>query len=132
MITMSRANSNVAGSRYALICNIYLPTGVTVSDVPSVQWKRPSGGSVTGTVGTVFSSSVSEVHRHYISQLTFNPLTLSDEGDYTCTATYTLGGHTSPSVTSGAYSISVVSKYTNSIILIIIFLDGHSQTCCNQ
>ena len=90
MISVSRAHSDLAGSGFVLICNIALPTGVTVSGVPSVQWRRPSGGSATGTVFPVGESL-------YNSQLIFNPLTLSDGGDYTCTATYSLGGHTSPS-----------------------------------
>ena len=106
MTAVSSADSDVAGSRRVLICNIYLPTGVTVSDVPSVQWKGPSGRSTTGTV---FSAGFSGGKSLYISQLIFNPLTLSDGGDYTCTATYSFGGHTSPSGTS-THSISVISK----------------------
>ena len=112
-ITVNRAGSDQAGSRYVLICTIILPTGVTVSDVPSVQWRRPSGGSTTGNVvsggvsGGVSGSSV------YISQLTLDPLTLSDGGDYTCTATYSLGGQTSPSGMD-TFSIFVISKCTNS------------------
>ena len=108
MITVSRAESNQAGSRFVLICNIYLPTGVTVSGVPSVEWRRPSGGSATGNVFSGGGNSL------YISQLIFNPLTLSDGGDYTCTATYNLGGHTSPSGMD-TFSFSVISKCTNKI-----------------
>ena len=101
-ITVNRAGSDQAGSRLVLICNIFLPTGVTVSDVPSVQWRRPSGGSATGNV-------VSGGGSVYISQLILDPLTLSDGGDYTCTATYSLGGHTSPSGMD-TFSLSVMSK----------------------
>ena len=43
-----------------------------------------------------------------MSQLILDPLTLSDGGDYICTATYSLGGQTSPSVMS-ALSFSVIS-----------------------
>ena len=108
MITVSSAESNMAGSRRVLICNIVLPTGVTISDLPSLQWRRPSGGSATGK----FVSGDGSV---YINQLILNPLTLSDGGDYTCTATYSLGGQTSPSVMR-VFSFSVVSKFSNSII----------------
>ena len=115
MITVSRAELNQIGSRFVLICNIALPTGVTVSGVPSVEWRRPSGGSATGNVfsGGV-SGGVSGDRSLYISQLILDPLTLSDGGDYTCTATYSLGRQTSPS-RQYTYSISVISKCTNSI-----------------
>ena len=106
-ITVSSAGSIQVGSRVVLICNI--ATGVTVSGVPSVQWGRPSGGSDTGNV---FSGGVSGGSSLYISQLILDPLTLSDGGDYTCTATYSLGGQTSPSGT-GTYSLSVISKLVN-------------------
>ena len=102
MIRVSNTGQNQAGSRYVLICNIAHPTGVTVSGVPSVQWRRPSGGSTTGNL---VSGSVSL----YVSQLIFDPLTLSDGGDYTCTATYSLGGQTSPSGMD-THRISVMSK----------------------
>ena len=115
MITVSNAGQNQAGSRHVLICNIFLPTGVTVSGVPSVQWRRPSGGSATGNV---FSAGVSGGKSLYMSQLILDPLTLSDGGDYTCTVTYSLGGQTSASGT-GANNIFVISKYTNSIIIIL-------------
>ena len=105
---MSRVESDQAGSRFVLICNIYLPTGVTVSDVPSVEWRRPSEGSATGNVFSGGGNSL------YISQLIFDPLTLSDGGDYTCIATYSLGGHTSPSGMD-THRISVISKCTNRI-----------------
>ena len=56
---------------------------------PDVQWAGPglSGdttGTVTGSGGT------------YTSELPLNPLSPSHGGDYTCTATYTVDGQTSP------------------------------------
>ena len=107
MITVFGAGSNVAGSRYIVQCIITLPTGVTVSDVPSVEWRRPSGESTTG-------NNISGSGRLYMSQLILDPLTLSDGGDYTCTATYNSGGQTSPSGMS-AFSFSAISKYRNYI-----------------
>ena len=85
-----------------------LPTGVTVSGVPSVQWIRPSGESATGNV---VSGGVSGGRSIYISQLILNPLTLSDGGDYTCTVTYSLGGEIFPGMAN--YMISVTSKCVN-------------------
>ena len=56
---------------------------------PDVQWEGPglSGdttGTVTGSGGT------------YTSELPLNPLSPSNGGDYTCTASYTVDGQTSP------------------------------------
>ena len=86
---------------------------MTVSGLPSFQWSRPSGGSATGNIvlGDV-SGGVSGGSSLYISYLTLNPLTLSDGGDYTCTATYSFGGQISPRGT-GTHSISVISKSVN-------------------
>ena len=109
MITVSSAESGQAGSRYVLNCNIYLPTGVTVSDVPIVQWRRPSA------TGNVVPGGVSGGGSVYMSQLILDPLTLADGGDYTCTATYTLGGQVSPSGT-GTYNLSVISKLVRLIL----------------
>ena len=104
MITVSSADSDVAGSRRVFICNIALPTGVTVSGLPSVQWRRPSGRSASGNI-------ISGSGSPYMSQLILDPLTLSDGGDYTCTVTYSLGGQTSPSGMSVS-SFFVISKCT--------------------
>ena len=105
MITVSNTGENQVGSMYTMICNIFLPTGVTVSGVPSVQWIQPSGWSTTGTA---VSGGVSGNSSLYISQLILSSLTLSDGGDYTCTATYSLGGQTSSGM--GTHRISVMSK----------------------
>ena len=108
MIAVTNAGSNQPGSRFVLVCNIALPTGVTVSGISRVEWRRPSGGSATGNV---VSGGVSGGGSFYISQLILDPLTLSDGGDYTCTVTYSLGGQTSPSGMSVS-SFSVISKCT--------------------
>ena len=99
MVRVTSTGSGQPGSRYVLNCSISLPTGVTVSDISSVQWRKPSGGSVTDNNNISGGGSV------YISQLILDPLTLSDGGDYTCTATYSLGGQT-----MATHSISVMSK----------------------
>ena len=85
---------------------------MTISGLPSVQWSRPSGGSATGNV---VLGDVSGGSSLYISYLILNPLTLSDGGDYTCTATYCMGGQISPRGT-GTHSI-VISKLVNIITI---------------
>ena len=85
-VAVAGSGSATVGSSYTLTCTVTLPTGVAVT--PDVQWAGPglSGNTtwtVTGSGGT------------YTSELPLNPLSPSHGGDYTCTATYTVGGQTS-------------------------------------
>ena len=80
-VTVAAPGPAMAGSSLTLTCTVTLPTGV--SETPTVQWEGP-GLSTTGSVGGSGSN--------YTSQQTLDPLTLSQAGDYTCTATYTVDG----------------------------------------
>ena len=53
-----------------------------------------------------------------MSQLILDPLTLSDGGDYTCTATYSLGGQTSPSGMD-THRLSIMSKWEIIVVMIL-------------
>ena len=88
------------GSSYTLTCTVTLPTGVAVT--PDVQWEGP--GLSGDTTGTVAGSGGT-----YTSELPLNPLSPSHGGDYTCTATYTVGGQTSPEGRD-TLSVSVMSE----------------------
>ena len=78
----------IAGSSFTLTCTISLPAGVLV--VPDVRWQGPAV-----TAGSA-PSTVTGLGPTYTSELTINPLTLSHGGQYTCTASYTVDGGTSP------------------------------------
>ena len=80
-MTVTASGSAMAGSSLTLTCTVTLPTGV--SETPTVQWEGP-GLSATGSVGGSGNN--------YTSQQTLDPLTLSQTGDYTCIATYTVDG----------------------------------------
>ena len=97
-MTVAAPGSAMAGSSLALTCTVTLPTGV--SEIPTVQWEGP-GLSTTGSVGGSGST--------YTSQQTLDPLTLSQAGDYTCTATYTENGETSPGG-SDTVTVTVTSE----------------------
>ena len=73
----------MAGSTdYSLVCDI-----TSLSDTPpSVTWTLPSAAT-TETGATVASGDQS-----YVNTLPLTPLTGDDEGEYTCTAQYTLNG----------------------------------------
>ena len=97
-VTVAAPGSAMAGSSLTLTCTVTLPTGV--SETPTVQWEGP-GLSTTGSVGGSGST--------YTSQQTLAPLTLSQAGDYTCTATYTENGETSPEG-SDTVTVTVTSE----------------------
>ena len=99
-VQVTGSGSATVGSSYTLTCTVTLPTGVAVT--PDVQWAGPglSGDTtwtVTGSGGT------------YTSELPLNPLSPSHGGDYTCTATYTVGGQTSLE-RRGTITVTVMSE----------------------
>ena len=74
------------GVPFTLDCTITLSHRVRDSSV-SIQWQGPS----TDEQPTV--ESVSD-ERVVVNELILDPLTLAHGGDYTCTAVYTVDGHT--------------------------------------
>ena len=80
--------SAVAGSTdYSLVCDV--TTIPSLSDTPpSVTWTLPSAAT-TETGATVASGG-----QNYVSRLPLTPLTDDHEGEYTCTAQYTVNGAT--------------------------------------
>ena len=78
--------SREIGVPFTLICTVTLSHRARDSSV-SIQWQGPS----TDDQPTVdrFSDNTLLIH-----ELTLGPLTLAQGGDYTCTAEYTVDGHT--------------------------------------
>ena len=100
-VEVEGSGSGVVGSLYTLTCT------VTVSDRPasgssvSIQWQGPAGLSHSDDNDTTDNRVV-------VSQLALDPLTLAHGGAYTCTAEYTVNGHTTTK--SGNRAVSVTSK----------------------
>ena len=77
--------SSEVGSSSVLTCTVTLSHRARHSTV-SIQWQGPSTdrqGYINLKQDTLF-----------INELTLDPLTLADGGDYYCTAHYTADGHT--------------------------------------
>ena len=85
-VSVRSEGSAVAGSTdYSLVCDV--TTIPSLSDTPpSVTWTLPSAAT-TETGATVANGGLS-----YVSRLPLTPLTGDREGEYTCTAQYTLNG----------------------------------------
>ena len=84
-VSVRSEGSAVAGSTdYSLVCDI--TTIPSLSDTPpAVTWTLPSAATVTG-------ATVANEGQNYVSRLPLIPLTGDHEGEYTCTAQYTLNG----------------------------------------
>ena len=95
--------STVAGNTYSLVCSVTEDVaGLTGS--PSVQWIGPDGSTAVSTTGSMSNQTSSSL------TLTFQPLTTSSGGLYTCLATLP-----SPAVTgdiTANTSLEVIVKST--------------------
>ena len=83
-VFLTGSGSKEFGASYILTCTVTLshrPRGSSVS----IQWQGPS---------TDEQRNINLEEYTFINELTLDPLTLADGGDYTCTAHYTAGGHT--------------------------------------
>ena len=105
-VTLSGSGSRVAGTSYTLTCTVTPPTGVQFdsSFPPNVQWSGPDTTVLTATVPSQISSGV------YVSNITLNPLQETHSGQYSCSASYCLGGISSEVVTEKV-TIIVLSEF---------------------
>ena len=78
--------SREIGVPFTLTCTVTLSQRVRDSSV-SIQWQGP----YTDDQPTVDRFSDNEI---IVNELNLGPLTLAHGGDYTCTAVYTVDGHT--------------------------------------
>ena len=96
-VFLTETISREIGVPFTLTCTVTLSHRVRGSSV-SIQWQGPS------TAGQERASDDEVI----IKELTLGPLTLAHGGDYTCTAVYTVGGHTA-TVSSDVESVSELS-----------------------
>ena len=99
--------SREIGVPFTLACTVTLSHRARDSSV-SIQWQGPS----TDDQPTVDRFSDNTL---VIKELTLGPLTLAHGGDYTCTAEYTVDGHT-VTVRSGVKSVVPISELSPQFI----------------
>ena len=104
---VTSSNSREIGVPFTLTCTVTLSHRVRDSSV-SIQWHGPS----TDDQPTVESVSDDE---GVVTELILGPLTLAHGGDYTCTAVYTVGGHTA-TVRSYVESVVPISELSPQFI----------------
>ena len=96
VVSVGYSGSALLGSTdYALFCNITIPlsTGTISLLIVSGAWRYPCG-TVQDLLVTETPTDGDDLK--FFSRLSLSPLTHDDEGDYTCTACYTVGGVRSP------------------------------------
>ena len=112
---MRNEGSAVAGStNYTLICTIKLP--MINAEMPTVVWTLPSSSLIVGETG-------SNGDNIYYTRLPLSPLTHEDEGDYTCSAYYTVGGVRSPTATRD-YHVTVQTPAPTDDVSMTVALMG--------
>ena len=79
-VSITTPGTNTAGETYSLVCSVIV-TGST--DTPTITWLDPMNSQVPSEMVSTTGS---------MSTLTFDPLSASHAGTYTCRAT--LGGAT--------------------------------------
>ena len=102
--------SREIGVPFTLACTVTLSHRVRDSSV-SIQWQGPS----TDGQPTVDRFSDDE---EVVNELILDPLTLAHGGDYTCTAVYTVDGHTA-TARSGVESVVPISGLSPQFITIL-------------
>ena len=97
--------SREIGVPFILTCTVTLSHRVRDSSV-SIQWQGPS---------TDEQPTVDRITELLTNDLVLGPLTLAHGGDYTCTAVYTVDGHTA-TVRSGVESVVPTSELSPQFI----------------
>ena len=105
MVRLSESGSTVAGASYTLTCTVTLPSGVQLDDSvpPDIQWSWPD------TIRLI-PTEPSQISSVYISTITLNPLQETHSGQYSCSASYSLGGISSEVVTD-EMTVTVISEF---------------------
>ena len=106
VVSMGHSGSAVNGSTdYVLFCTLTIPplTGIIFTLRVNILWRYPSG-KVQNFPRTEIPTDGDDLK--FYSRLSLSPLTHDDEGDYTCTAYYTVVGVRSP-MTDQTYQVMI-------------------------
>ena len=107
-VTLSESGPRVAEATYALTCTVTLPSGVQLNDSvpPTIQWPE---------LNTTIPRILQNRNGTYVRILTLNPLHERHSGQYSCSASYSLGGISSEVVTD-EMNVTVISEFIMSCL----------------
>ena len=114
VITLSHTPPLYAGTSLTLTCTVTLNHNVNNNESVVTEWKAPR--HIAGDRYSV-TSVMRESDSSYSTSLVISPLTVQDDGMYTCTAKVTGGANVQSATAHGAVTITVMGKYVLSCIL---------------
>ena len=100
-VSMTASGTNTAGETYSLVCSVSAPSE------PTITW-LDDGVQITSDSSRTVSATTRDGSNGYFSTLTFNPLSASYAGTYTCNAT--VNGE----MATDTETVTVQSKYYRS------------------
>ena len=107
-INLSHTAPLYAGTSLTLTCTVTLDSNVNNDERVVTEWNGPR--QIAGDRYSV--TSVMRVSdSSYNGSLVVGPLTVQDDGMYTCTTTVTGGANVQSATAHGAVTITVMSKY---------------------
>ena len=78
--SINPTGNNIAGERYSLVCSVTAPSQ------PTIIWLDNGGMAISSDSSRTVSATTGDSSNGYSSTLTFNPLSASHAGNYTCRA----------------------------------------------
>ena len=106
-ITLSHTAPLYAGTSLTLTCTVTLDPNVNNNETVVTEWKGPR------QIGDRYSVTpvTREPDSSYSGSIVISPLTVQDDGMYTCIATVTGGANVQSATAHGAVTITVMGEY---------------------
>lgn len=105
LINPSSTGIQTAGTAYTITC-IALKSASGFSQSPQVMWRNPNGNLVANGGGITLGNPVSDSLRT-VQALTFNTLSTSEAGAYSCEATLSSSALTTSYQVNQSHTVSV-------------------------
>ena len=108
VITLGHTPPLYVGTSLTLTCSVTLDPNVNNNESVVTEWNGPR--QIAGDRYSV-TPAMRESDSSYNGSLVVGPLTVQDDGMYTCTTTVTGGANVQSATAHGAVTITVMSKY---------------------
>ena len=114
-ITLSHTPPLYAGTSLTLTCTVTLDPNVNNNERVVTEWKGPI--QIAGDRYSV-TPAMRESDSSYSGSLVVSPLTVQDDGMYTCTVRVTGGANVQSATAHGAVTITAMGEYNSLCICV--------------